>query len=103
MPHSCVNGSFSGAQALDAVRIGSDPGDVGAKPATTAFNAGDLDCSASPLLASAPSQAAKPGTGERVQNTLSRGNSRDTTSTTFLMRKLPSDTPRRPGWQLLIE
>jgi len=57
----------------------------------------------SPCLSSAPSQAAKAGTGDSVQNTLSRGNSRDTTSTTFLMRKLPSDTPRKPGWQLLID
>jgi hypothetical protein len=41
--------------------------------------------------------------GDSVQNTLSRGNSLDSTSTTFLMRKLPRDMPRKPGWQLLIE
>ena len=49
------------------------------------------------------SQAAKPGAGERVTKVVSEGSSRDSSSTTCLIRKLPNETPRRPGWQLLIE
>ena len=49
------------------------------------------------------SQAAKPGSGDSVQNCLSRGSSCLRCSATRLIRKLPSDTPRRPGSQLLIE
>jgi hypothetical protein len=77
-------------------------------PRATAFSA---CASGSPSRASrasraasiGPSHAAKPGIGDSVQNTLRRGSSCDSTSTTFFMRKLPSGTPRRPGWQLLIE
>ena len=43
------------------------------------------------------------GLGESVQKVLSRGSSRCNCSATLLMRKFPSETPRRPGWQLLIE
>jgi hypothetical protein len=73
--------------------------------AATALSAGisALTRSVSPPFNSGSSHATKPGTGDSVQNTLRRGHSRESTSTTFLMRKFPSDTPRSPGWQLLIE
>ena len=43
------------------------------------------------------------GIGDSVQKVLSCGNSRFSSSATRLIRKLPSDTLRSPGWQLLIE
>ena len=46
------------------------------------------------------SQAAKPGTGERVTKVFRFGSSRFRSSTTCLIRKLPKETPRRPFWLL---
>ena len=48
-------------------------------------------------------QGAKPGIGESVQKVFSCGSSRLSSSATRLIRKLPSETPFSPGWQLLIE
>ena len=44
----------------------------------------------------------KPGTGDSVQKVLMRGSSRCNCSATLLIRKLPSDTLRSPGSQLLM-
>ena len=49
------------------------------------------------------SQAAKFGTGDSVTKVESFGISRQISSTTCLIRKLPNDTPASPRWQLEIE
>ena len=49
------------------------------------------------LLRSRASQSAKPGAGESVTKVERRGNSRETSSTTCLIRKLPKLTPRKPA------
>ena len=49
------------------------------------------------------SQAAKPGTGERVTKVRTSGSSAFSSSTTCLMRKLPKETPARPRWVFEIE
>jgi hypothetical protein len=45
----------------------------------------------------------KPGAGDSVTKFESRANSRETSSTTCLIRKLPKLTPVSPRWQLEIE
>ena len=55
------------------------------------------------LARSRVSQAAKPGTGESVTKVESRGSSREISSTTCLIKKLPNVTPVSPRWQLEME
>ena len=49
------------------------------------------------------SQAVKPGTGDKVAKTRSRGSSLANASTTRLIRKSPKLIPARPRWQFEIE
>src|SRR6516165_1347526 len=43
------------------------------------------------------SQCAKPGAGDSVTNVFTDGTSREMSCATCLIRKLPNDTPFRPG------
>ena len=63
-----------------------------------ALIAGELSAFSSPA-----SQRAKPGTGDSVTKVVSFGNSRQISSTTCLIRKLPNETPASPRWQFEIE
>ncbi len=49
------------------------------------------------------SHSAKFGTGDSVTKFESAGSSREISSTTCLIKKLPKETPANPRWQLEIE
>ena len=74
-------------------------------PSQAARNCASAAAALSPSAARSTccNQPSKPGIGDKVQKVLSCGSSRLSCSATRLIRKLPSDTPRSPGWQLLIE
>ena len=74
-------------------------GDVGANGEVSLFFAGRDRV----VVPETMGTLAKPGTGESVTNEESRGNSREISSTTCLIRKLPKLTPVSPRWQLEIE
>ena len=92
----------AGVQALDK-RFDHSPSFI------STFN----DCAILPFLSSKASNAGEPGnasnhllnpgTGDKVEKVLTLGISCSIFSATRLIKKLPSEMPRSPGWQLLME